>query len=326
MVLPYTTAGRQEWATNFKEWPECHVKGILRRLVAQAFPDWVYGYKGDQLILPLPWLISSEHLRCTPSIPWVTNSGPDGVFAVDNLFTKEFYEREGVDTSGWRIVGSLVEDRLFFARQQRDVIQAETARCLGLNPELPIILIALPPNQFDMCVKKDVEFDDFNALVRFIVGATVEAAVGRFNVVVNLHPRTRKKDVAFIEDGLARIADCPIEELLPAAHLYISVASATIRWAIACEVPVINYDAYRYNYCDYHGLGGVVDVKSCEQFKQQLALIVNDDAYRDRLVQAQAADAARLFRVDGKAEDRIIGLMTALCDTPRSVEVRSSVE
>lgn len=326
LVLPYTMAGRQEWAASFNELPGCHVKGILRRLVARAFPDWVHSYKGRRLILPLPFLFSCEQLRCVPTIPWVTNSGPDGVFAADNLFVKKFYEREGVDTSGWRIVGSLAEDRLFHARQQRDAIREETARRLGLNPELPFILIGLPPNQFGMGMGEDVEFGDFRSLVEFIVAAAVEAAGGRLNVVVNLHPRTRKEDVAFIEEGPARIADGPIEALLPAAHLYVSVASATIRWAIACEVPVINFDAYRYHYRDYHGLEGVVAVKTREQFKQQVAAIAQDKAYRDRLVQAQAADAGRLFKLDGKAEERIVGLITNLCDAPRSVAADPAAE
>lgn len=326
LVLPYTNAGRQEWAASFKDLPGCRVRGMLRRLVARAFPKWVYAFKGNRLILPLPWLFPCEHLRCVPSIPWVTNSWPDGEFAVDNLFMKEFYEREGVDTSAWQIVGSLAEDRLFSARQHRAAIQEETARRLGLNPELPFILIALPPNQFDMGMGEGVEFDDFRSLVEFIVSAAVEAAEGRFNVVVNLHPRTRREDVAFIHGVPARIVDGPIEMLLPAAHVYISVASATIRWAIACGAPAINYDAYRYDYSDYRGMKGVIDVKTREQFGQELASIISDNTYRDRLVQAQAADAARLFRLDGKAEERIIGLMAALCNAPRSAAAEPSVE
>lgn len=326
LVLPYTMAGRQEWAASFKDLLGCRVKGVLRRLVARAFPNWVYTFKGNCLMLPLPWLFSCEHLRCAPSIPWVTNSGPDGVFAVDNLFMKEFYEREGVDTSAWQIVGSLAEDRLFLARQHRAAIQKETADRLGLNSELPFILIALPPNQFDMGMGDGVEFDNFRSLVEFIVTSTVEAAGDQFNVVVSLHPRTRREDVAFIQDGPVRIADGPIEMLLPASNLYISVASATIRWAIACEVPVINYDAYRYDYRDYHGLEGVVDVKTREQFKQQVVSIISNNAYRERLIQVQAADAARLFRLDGKAEGRIVGLIATLCNAPKGVEAELPAE
>lgn len=314
LVLPYTIAGRQEWATHFKKDPGCQVKGGLKRLLSRAFPGWVYTFDGKRLILPLPWMFPSEQLRCAPSLPWVTNSGPDGLYAVDNLFTKKFYESEGVNTANWQIVGSLAEDRLFKAHQNRDVIQKELAQRLGLNPGLPFIMVALPPDQFDTVAGGDIEFGDYRALVNFMITATVDAAAGQFNVVINLHPRTRREDVAFIQESSARIADGPIESLLPGAHLYISVASATIRWAIASEVPVINYDLYRYGYRDYHGRKGVVDVNTSESFKQQLALIIDNTAYHDRLLQAQAADSARLFRFDGKSEQRILGLMATLCN------------
>lgn len=326
LVLPYTIAGQQEWVASFSERPECQVRGTLRRLLAKAFPEWVYDHNGSRLILPLQWMFSCEYLGCPPAIPWVTNSGPDVRVAVDNLFVEEFYRREGVDTSRWAVVGSLAEDRLYHAMLERIAIRTRIASRLDLDPHLPIILIGLPPDQFDMGLAVNVEFADYRSLTEFIIGAVTEAAGKDHNVVVNLHPRIRREDAAYIEAGPARIDDVPIEDILPAAHLYISVASATIRWAIACGVPTINYDAYRYDYCDYHGLEGVVDVKTCEQFRKQLASIIDDNTYHDRLVQAQAADAARLFRLDGKAEERIIGLMAALCNAPRSAAAEPSVE
>jgi O-antigen/teichoic acid export membrane protein len=326
LVMPYTISGQQEWAASFRHLLECRVKGFLRRLVARAFPDWVYVVDGERLIPPIAWLFSSEHLRCVPAIPWVTNSEPNGVFAVDSLFVKNFFEREGVDTSGWKIVGSLTEDRMFHARQRRDAIRKEEARRLGLNPELPFILIGLPPNQFGRGMGEGVEFGDFCSLVEFIVAAVVEVAGERFNVVVNLHPRTRREDVAFIEEGPVRISGARIEALLPAAHFYVSVASATLRWAIACEVPAINYDAYRYDYRDYQERQGVVQVKTREQFKQQVAAIAQDNTYRDRLLQAQSADAGQLFKMDGKAEARIFALMTDLCSAPRSAAAEPVAE
>lgn len=314
LVLPYTMAGRQEWAASFSERAGCQVRGALRRLLAKAFPEWVYDYKGSRLILPLQWMFSCEYLGCPPAIPWVTNSGPDVVVAADNVFVLEFYQREGVDTSDWAVVGSLAEDRLHRAMQERIAIRERIASRLGLDPRLPLILIGLPPDQFDMGLAEGVEFADYRSLAEFIVRATTEVAGKNYHVLVNLHPRIRRDDVAYIEAGSARIVDGPIEEILPAAHIYISVASATIRWAVACEVPVINYDAYRYDYRDYHGLEGVVDVKTQEQFKQKVAAVVRDEVYRERLLRAQAADSERLFRIDGKAEERIASLMAELCD------------
>ncbi len=34
--------------------------------------------------------------------------------------------------------------------------------------------------------------------------------------------------------------------LVPLCSLYVASVSATIRWAIACGKPVVNYDVYRF--------------------------------------------------------------------------------
>lgn len=317
LIFPYSLAGHQEWAENFKEMPECHVRGLLRRIVARSFPQWVLPYKGHRLILPLPYIFSCEYLCCVPTIPWVTNSGPDGTFAADNLFMKEFYQREGVDTSEWQTVGSLAEDRLFRSMCRKNVIRQTIASRLLLDPGLPVLLIGLPPEQFTLGVRPGMEFGNYRELVEFIVSETVVAADNRYNIWVSLHPRTRREDVEFIEAKSVRIIDGPIEEILPAAHTYISVISATIRWAVACEVPVLNFDAYQAHYDDYTGLAGVVEVRTKEKFRQQITSMTQDATCHSRLVSAQAEDARRLFKLDGKAEERICRLITQLCDRPQ---------
>lgn len=326
LIFPYSLAGHQEWAENFKEMPECHVRGLLRRIVARGFPQWVLPYKGHRLILPLPYIFSCEHLRCVPTIPWVTNSGPAGVFAADNLFMKEFYRREGVDTSEWQIVGSLAEDRLFRNMRKKDAIRQRVAEKLALDPDLPVLLIGLPPEQFSLGIRPGMEFGNYRDLVEFIIAATIAVAANKYNIWVSLHPRTRREDVEFIEAKAVRIVDGPIEEILPTAHIYISVISATIRWAIACEVPVLNFDAYQAHYDDFTGLDGVVEVSTKEQFQRAIALMTQDVAYYSRVAQAQTRDAGRLFKLDGKAEERICRLIAELCDTSSPPSLQSATE
>jgi len=312
LVIPYSLAGHQEWAENFKEMPECHVKGIFRRLIARAFPKWVLKYKGDRLILPLSYIFSCEHLKCVPTIPWVTNSGPEGFFAVDNAFLKDFYSREGVDTSKWRVIGSLAEDCLFRNLEKKAEVNERIARNLGLNSSLPVVLIGLPPEQFSLGIREGMEFDNYRSLVDFIIDTVKACCGGRYNILVNLHPRTSKKDVAYIESDMVRIIDGPIEEILPVAVLYVSVISATIRWAIACGVPVLNFDAYQAHYADYNGLAGVVEVNTKKQFELELSSIVNGPTYLEQLTANQKIDAQRMFRLDGHAKDRIVELMEQL--------------
>lgn len=317
LVMPYTLAGREEWANSFANRPGCQVQGLLRHILARAFPEWTYVYRDKLLIPPIEWLVTSEYLGCAPSIPWVTNSGPDVVVAIDNLFTKNFYAHEGVDTTKWHVVGSIADDRLHVARKKRQLLAESVSARLGLPPDNPMILIGLPPDQFSMNMPGKLEFANYQDLASFMISTAVRIAGGHWNIVINLHPRIKLDDLDGLDLSEAKIFTGPIAEVLPAAHLYVSVSSATIRWAIACGIPVLNFDAYRYNYRDYAGLEGVVDVKTRSDFESQLQLILSDSSLRNRLAESQTMDAGRFFMVDGKAEDRISCLIEELATAPQ---------
>ena len=59
-----------------------------------------------------------------------------------------------------------------------------------------------------------------------------------------------------------RIAARKTSELVPLCDLYVASVSSTIRWAIACGKPVVNYDVYRYRYTDFISLDGVLIIDS----------------------------------------------------------------
>lgn len=314
LVLPYSMAGRQEWVASFQDFKDCQVKGLFRRLLVKAFPEWETVNNGRRLLLPTRWLISTESSGFSPSIPWVTNSGPDGVVAVDNEFTRLFYSREGVDTSSWYLIGSLAEDQLYRALLKRDVSREKVCARLGLKADLPFILVGLPPDQFSSINGAMLEFSSYKELTSFIVNSVADVAGNTYNVVVALHPRTTRDDVVYLEECGARIADTSIEGILPAAHIYVSVSSATIRWAIACEVPVINFDAYAYGYKDYQDCPGVLDVKNKTEFLELIRTTMRDTQTYKHLVAMQKKDARKLFKIDGRSEARIVQLVGKLVD------------
>ena len=63
--------------------------------------------------------------------------------------------------------------------------------------------------------------------------------------------------------------------------------SATIRWAIACGIPVINYDTYRYRYADYESAAGVVDVEVLVEFRAMMKRFVEDETFAADLKERQ---------------------------------------
>jgi len=131
-------------------------------------------------------------------------------------------------------------------------------------------------------------------------------------VLINLHPRIRLSDTTQLEKSGAIIIHEAIEDLVPLADLYISVASATIRLGITCGIPVINYDAYQYGYDDYKGLAGVCEVKSKHDYESVLGALINDQLFYSKIQAAQKATASNLCLVDGKAAERLLNLFNRL--------------
>ena len=71
-----------------------------------------------------------------------------------------------------------------------------------------------------------------------------------------------------IETANVRIAARRTSELVPLCDLYVASVSSTIRWAIACGKPVINYDVYRYRYTDFLNLEGVLVIEEQNEFRE----------------------------------------------------------
>lgn len=312
LVLPYTLAGSREWMASFQHHPECLVDDAFSRLMARAYPKWVREHQGKRLMLPWAWLTSSEGFGFSPAIPWVTNSGPDAIVAVDNGFTSRFYAREGVDTANWKVIGSLAEDRLHETRQQRQQLRADLAHSHGLRADRPWVLLALPPDQFDAIDASKLEYEDFNAMVRAMVSDTVSCAGERWEVLINLHPRIAPDSVAWLNALGAKVVIQPIETLLPLADLFVGVASATIRWAIACGIPAVNYDVYHYEYDDYHGCAGVIEISQPDSYRRVLRQLLNEHKAWQDLREKQEADSRRDFAMDGRARLRLVELVNRL--------------
>ncbi len=112
------------------------------------------------------------------------------------------------------------------------------------------------------------EFRDFNDLVGFWGKCLSE--VDGWNVVVRPHPKTSLERLGALQQYGLNITYDDTAGLVPLCDIYVACVSATIRWAIACGKPVINYDVYQYGYKDYEGVEGVALVNTRDEFRQLL--------------------------------------------------------
>lgn len=139
-----------------------------------------------------------------------------------------------------------------------------------------------------------------------MVGKLVKAT--GYSVVINPHPRLSPEERGYLMRPEVVCTDLPLTKLLPNCHFYVASASATIRWAIACAKPVLNYDIYGYHYDDFSDVAGVVTVDSEKAFEQMLVRMREDSVFFSNLQTLQQAVSMEWGCLDGKSAERLISL------------------
>jgi hypothetical protein len=177
---------------------------------------------------------------------------------------------------------------------------------LTLPQDRPVLLAALPPDQktYD---RPGCEFCGFDDLIGFW-GQTLAAAAG-WNVIVRPHPKTRPEHLNALRRHGVAISYIDTAELVPLCDVYVAAVSATIRWAIACGKPVVNYDVYQYGYRDYEGVEAVRLVNTRAEFAREIERVTGDQGYRTTLTACQQRDADRWGMLDGQTGRRMRSLL-----------------
>jgi len=311
-VVPYTIPNVLEWAEAFVNKVSFRADKGMNRAIATAFPHWVLEYKDRRLILPSVHVLGCEYFDIVPPIPWLINSGDSDAIAAESHFMFEHYLHAGVQKEKIHFTGALSDDKIFILLKERDLHLRELAERLDFKIREKVILIGLPPDQFGGGKRQGCEFNTYEELIHFMVSTVISLSGSKATVLINLHPRIKHDDVIWLLTLGAKIIDQPIESLVPLADIYIAVSSATIRLGISSGIPVINYDAYQYNYDDYTGLAGVCEVKFKHDYENILVALINEPLFYLEIQKAQEATAKSLCSVDGKAGERMLNLFDYL--------------
>jgi len=252
-----------------------------------------------------------ESFGLAPPLPWIFNSGFADAIMVESERMKQYYLDCGIPEYRLRLIGSLADDVMADILRQKKQKAADLCRELGLSDNKPILLSALPPDFLYMIGgRPESDFRIYPELVRFWVKAI--AKVGNYNVVVCLHPSVRFEDFQYIEDWGVRIAKRDTAELVPLSDLYVASVSSTIRWAIACGIPVINYDVYRYHYTDYLDVEGVIAVEEKADFEFMLNKLTKDTTFYKQKKLEQGYSASQWGIFDGKVGERLLELLASI--------------
>lgn len=309
VIVPFTVATAREPAETYWSDPAHHVRGWASRLLARLRPRWIHVHRGRPLLrLPAARALALEWLGLAPARPWVLHGGAADRIAAESDAMLDHYRREGLPEGMLHLTGSLADDELARGLREGPARRDALLRRLELPADRPLVVCVVPPDQMDTRAAV-CDFATYQELVSFWVEALANSGA---SVILRLHPRAEASHWAPLAGPGVRLTQEDTASLVPLADVFVASVSATIRWAIACGKPVLNYDVYRYGYEDYHGAPGVITVAEPSAFVAKLRLLVAEPSFRARIEAEQRRVAPHWARLDGHSGRRLIELFDSL--------------
>jgi hypothetical protein len=309
VLVPSTMSNGLEEAEVYAGDPRYHVNRPSARLVAELFPHWVTVHNGLKLLrCPPGRALAMEALGIAPPEPWAFNSGFADAITAESPAMIDYAAAAGLPRQRMIATGSPSDDVMFRILKEAAVLRRRLYEELQL-PDHPMLLTPMPPDFFYVNGgRPQCEFQDYAALTEAWIGTLANQTA--FNVIVALHPSVQIETMRHIERSNVRIAARRTSELVPLCDLYVASVSSTIRWAIACGKPVINYDVYRYRYTDFLNIDGVLVTEEFEEFQSWIGGLTRDRDQLAALTQRQMQSARRWGFLDGHCSERILKVLT----------------
>lgn len=320
LILPYTIANQQEAYKSLSSYPNLRARRWYNIPFAKIFRSWVMG-EGNAAIfrLPVDYIFAHVALGVSPPDPWMMNSGFANAIAVENTAMYDYYAAAGIPQGKMSIVGAIYDDYLAKILQNKAAELELVRGDLGIRSEKQVLLIAGCPDQSGSC--PGFEFSNIGEFAKNLADGVKELS-GDYEIVVRPHPNFPELGDLLEKQGLI-VAQIDTARLVAVSDLFIAFGSATIRWAVSCAVPSINYDVFRYDYSDFKDVSCVVSVGSYGDFVAALRVMRPGSTTLESLRAAARVEAGRWGKLDGHSVDRIIALIDKLCATkpvPRTAQ------
>jgi len=308
MVIPYEVSGREDF-DNYLE--EKHREGRLLTLdssaddlqVAGRFPHWTRETPyGRAVIYPPHYIIAREIARLGVPDPFTPQGGSADYLAVESEAMHDHYRREGLPEEKILPLGSPYCDVL------ADVLASDKAAAQGMAgvakivPGRTRILVSLPPSYHETRPGTN-EFSTYEAMCRGLIDAC--ASIEGAELTLSIHPATPPEQRAMLERMSATIIPEWLIRLIPRHDVVVTTFSSTIRWALACGKPVINYDAYQFRLDVFREARAMTTVYRAADVAAMLTNLADDESY-GRAAERAAVDARRWGVLDGENTQRIV--------------------
>jgi SAM-dependent methyltransferase len=292
---------------------EAHrVEAPLLELFKQELPHWLReGAVGPISRMPPIEALGRVLAGFDRRDPWIVNAGDVGRICLESRRMHSVYLAHGFASEQIEIVGAPAFDRLHAAKQDC-AVGRERLTALGIDPHAALVVIAMPPDQTS---NRSLEFGNYCSVLD-VFTQTPRSLTGA-EIVVTPHPNISAEHNEFLSVRGIVVMDVPASELIPLADLYIASVSSTIKWALACGVPVINYDIYGYQYTEFAATDAVRTVFDYAGFVEALK-DWGDPLRRVELQGVARAGAGEWGSLDGRACDRILDQVFRIIDPTTS--------
>ena len=308
VIIPFTVANTIEFLEAYAySKPNQLETTEANQIIARLFPKWRAQHKGRDFIRSgFAKVAAFELLGLTPPNPWLLNSGYADAIAVESPAMFDYYRAAGLPAKQLVTTGSMPDDVIADVIANAAHLRRELLEENGLPLNRPILLCAFPPNdnRYD---RPGVEFSDFDEQLEF--WGQSFAAVRGWNVIVVPHPKTKIERLDALRNYNLTLSRRDTVSLIPLCDLYVASASATIRWALSCAKPVINFDVFQLDLRDYDHLKGVVLAKTREDFRRALVVLTGDPAEFARIKAIQEGEAPRWGFRDGQSGRQLLALL-----------------
>ncbi len=321
ILLPTTIPNPLEAAQFYESKPGHQINNFLKRRLSQKKWHFKHGDK-EMLRLPLHKILALEALGLSTPAPWILNRGSSVAIALDSEMQRDLYHDLGFPPEQLKVVGDMNGQVLFEGINNKTQKVRDLCKKYGLEPGRPLFLCAFPPDQYSSSNTSQFEYSCFRDMMEAWMDSFHEIT-DRANILIRPHPRLDPDQLARYSSARLKISTLPTVELVPLCDLYVASISATIRWAISCGIPTINYDCYRYKYGDFKSAGGVMEVDQLDDFKALLERFTSDPEFAMDLRAKQESVKSYWGMVDDKCSDRLSELARSVMEkTPSQSELR----
>ena len=269
VILPFTMANQEEIGYAFFPIEQTHIKSLSKRIFYSIFNNWKIIHKDVQLSFLEPFDIIAQKLTgIAPINPFISVGGKSDIKLFESQFMLDYYTSSGfIKKKNSVISGSLKWDVFSSINKNKLKQKQELLKQLNLNENKPIILCSLPPDYYPTALYKN-----HREIIEHWL--SVLSKIKTHYVFINLHPRTKMSEIEYIKNYNVYVVNKPIEHLIPLCDLFVASLSATIRFALACNKPVVNFDTVKVEYSEYRNIDLVKTTYTKEEFENEIMKVV----------------------------------------------------